>query len=123
MTLRKIKYLCLSKQLDCKEVYHSSQVLLSVYRDVILQSLGQIDDMYDNISEINSDFSSDDLELAFDCFSNFAYDYNLREFEVKIISLHKTKIVIDIIDNTMFRVYKYPVYWPMYHEILSKAYL
>ena len=121
--LKRIKCLCLAKKLDCNEIYHKAEVLLSIYRDVIWQTLEQVDDLYDNISEINSDYLSDDLDSAFTYLANFASSIEQDSFETKLISLTKTKWVIDIIDKAMIRVYNYYGNGPLYHEILSKTYL
>ena len=118
-----IKNMYLHKNIDSEKVYHKTELLLSIYRNVVWQTLDQLEYFDEDINSINSDFLSNGLDAAFTYLENFSTDWEKEKFMGKAISISETKWFIELIDKAMYKVYNYYDNGRLYHEILSKTYL
>ena len=118
--IKSIKQMYQANNLDCDKVFHKSKLLLTIYRDVVWVSIQGANKFCEEATEY---YYSNELTDALEYLNSFAPDEERERFENRINSLFKTKWMIDLIDNALYKIYEYHNNGKLYHEILSKSYL
>ena len=111
------------KELDEKEIYHKTKLLLSIYKKVVWQTLSYNEYTYSNLSIINAELCGNEINTALTYLETFASNEEKELFQTRISALFETKWIIELVDKAMYRVYMYYNNGKLYHELLSKKYL
>lgn len=114
-----IQSLCEMDNIDEKCLYEKAKMLLGIYRKVCWSAIGSVD----QVAEEMCYYCGSDLDRALIYLEEFAPDKDKERFESRIKTLFETRWMIELVDNAMVKVYEFPEYGKMYHEIISKAYL
>lgn len=107
------------QNLDEKELYARSKLILSGYRDICWSTIGRADQVREDLVC----YCSSQLDDALIYLETFAPDETREQFEERVRTLFETRWMIELVESTMLRVRDYPCHGELYCEILSKCYL
>ena len=107
------------KQINIK-VYHKAKLLLRIYRDVVWRTQ---EVMYDADAEAYDFGGRRIAELANYLLYDFNSDIDKEKAESKLLSIAETKLLVDLVDKALLKLYAYPDLGQLYFDILAKQYI
>ncbi len=114
-----IRAMCAMQEMDEDYLYKKAKLLLSCYRNacwVTYRRTGAPEDASYYINNPN-------LKLMIDYLKAYLPEEKKSVFEAKLSQLQDSRLLVELVEETLMRVREFPDYGEQYHEILSKGFL
>lgn len=107
------------KELAYLPSYEKAKTILSIYRNVVWQTTNKANNL---VSECVASYGKE-LNTALVYLSEFASEYDKKDFEERVSSLFESKWLIGVIDKSLLKIREFPMYGCEYYTILYNYYL
>lgn len=114
-----IHSMCKLQEMNEKDLYERSKMLLSIYRRVCWTTMTRADCVAEDIVY----YCGSDLDGALIYLEAFAPDKERERFESRIKTLFETRWMMELVENAMVKVKEFPDGGEQYFDIISKCYL
>ena len=114
-----IHSMCKLQNLDEKDLYARSKMLLGIYRRVCWSTVTRADYAAEDIIC----YCGSDLDGALLYLEVFAPEREREHFEDRVKTLFETRWMTELVEDAMIRVKEFPDGGELYFELLSKCYL
>ena len=107
------------KSFDSK-LFHKTKLLLKIYKDVVWRAEDTINDLDAQSYELGGRRIAQMMD-----FLSFEFNgcMDVKRLEKRLMYVNETKILIEIIDKSLLKLYNYPDYGKLYFEIISRQYI
>lgn len=119
VALQSMNEMSVLQNMDAAELCAKAKMLLNSYRHICWASLGS----FQTVNEADFFLCDESVDRALDYLYSYSPEEDRRSFERTMKMLCDSRLMVEIVNDTMVQVQEFPDHGNIYFEILSKCYL